>query len=168
MPKPKRSNRAAMRQKNLIRIARPWAGWATVSSAEGRSVDVLTMSGSLFSAYPLLVSRVILFLLLRGTWRKMFEHLFRALLDVLVRVVRQCAARAASPEQLLCLRVEKIDDQRPYRVGVRCGRGFPKTISKTTTSKSSPTPASTEAVVESIQSLLIVRHLDCYDRNIAT
>src|SRR5882724_10868587 len=91
-------------------------------------------------------------LLFRSVGREFLKHFLHALieiLDVLVGVVGQRVARAASPEELLRLGVEQIDDQRAYLICIRGGR----CLSEASASKSSPTPASSEPVIEGIQGL---------------
>jgi len=68
------------------------------------------------------------------------------------------------PLHLFRLVIKEIDDHRPYFVGSCCCGCFPKPSS----SKSPPAPTSTEAVVEGIQRLLVVCHLNGDDRDIAT
>ena len=61
-------------------------------------------------------------LLLRGTGRKILEHLFRPLgevLKVLIGVVGECVA--ASPNQLLRLRVKQVANNRTHLVSLSRG-----------------------------------------------
>src|SRR5271154_3351871 len=105
-------------------------------------------------------------LFLQRAWRKLLKQFLDAfiqVLDVLVGVARDRVTGAASPYQLLRLRVEQIDHQRPYLVCIGCCR----CLAKATASKTSPTPASSKPVVEGIEILLIVGHLNGDDRNIA-
>src|ERR1700682_249863 len=93
--------------------------------------------------------------------RKMVEHLLHTLvkiLDVLVGLVRKGVTRGSSPDDFLCVRVEEIDNQRTHLVVVnRCG-----CVSEATT----PAPAAAEAVVERVETLLILSHLYRYDRDL--
>ena len=75
-----------------------------------------------------------------------FVHAFIQILDVLVRVVVERVARGAPPDQLLGLGIEEIDNHSAHLV--RIGRG--RCLAKTSTTKASPTPASSQPVVKSI------------------
>src|ERR1700675_76100 len=102
------------------------------------------MSGESWSR-PLLLGRV---------WGELLEHFLHALvqiLDVLVGIVGECVARCASPDQLLCLGIEEIDDHRAHLVCLSGGR----CLAKTSGTKTPPTPTPTKAIVESVQRLLI-------------
>jgi hypothetical protein len=91
----------------------------------------------------------------------MCEHLVHPLVEilgVLFGIVGKGVAGRASPNQILSLGVEQIDDQRTDPVGFSGRRCV---------SESSPTPTSTKAVVKSVESLLIPRDLHRYDRDIA-
>src|SRR6266404_6804168 len=97
-------------------------------------------------------------LLLRRAWRKLLEHFIHALievLDVLVGVVGERVARAASPDQLLGLGIEEIDNYGAHLV--RIGRG--RCLTKTSATKAPKTPASSKPVVKRIQGLLILGDL---------
>ena len=95
----------------------------------------------------------------------MLEHFVHALiqiLDVFVGIVGKRIARAASPDQLLGLGIEEIDDHRAHLVGIgRCCR-----LTETATSEAPPTPTSSKSVVEGIQGLLILRHLNGDDGDV--
>ena len=96
----------------------------------------------------------------------MLKQLLDALVevfDVLVRIVRERITGTGSPYELLRFCVEQIDHQRPNLICVCCS----SRLSKTSPSKTSPTPASSKPVVEGIKGLLQLRHLYCDDRNIA-
>ena len=89
-------------------------------------------------------------LLLRSARRKGLEHFVDALveiLDVLARVVGECVARGAPPDQLLGLGIKKIDNYGAHLV--RLGRGG--CLTETSATKAYPTPASSKPVVKSIQ-----------------
>src|SRR5580704_1600923 len=89
-------------------------------------------------------------LLLRRAWREILKHFLYALIqvfDVLVGVVGKRVARGASPDQLLSLGIEEIDDHGADLI--RFGGGG--SLTKASCSKSPPTPASTKSVVERIQ-----------------
>src|SRR5208337_319288 len=103
-----------------------------------------------------------LLLFLRRAWREVLEHFLHALiqvLNVLVGVVREGVARRAPPDQLLGFGIEQVDDHRAHPVSVSRGR----CLTKTSATKASPTPASSKAVVESIQGLLITGDLHGHD-----
>src|ERR1700722_19554748 len=95
-------------------------------------------------------------LFVRRAWRELLEHFVHSLvqvLNVLVGVTGERVARGASPDQLLGLGIKQIDNHSAnfVRLGRGCG------LAKTSGTEASPTPASTEAVIERIQGLLIVR-----------
>jgi hypothetical protein len=87
----------------------------------------------------------------------MCEHLLHSLVEilgVLTSIVGKCVAGRASPDQILGLGIEQIDDQRTDLVGFSCRRCVPE---------SSPTPTPSKPVVKSVESLLILRSLHRYD-----
>src|SRR5260370_26412378 len=96
-------------------------------------------------------------------WRKVFEHLLHALveiLDVLVGLVRKGVAGRSPPDDCFGLRVEQIDNQSADLVGVNgCGR-----VSESTSA--APAPAAAESVVESVEGTLILSRLDRHDSDI--
>src|ERR1700730_9425127 len=105
-------------------------------------------------------------LFLRRAWRELLEHFLHALieiLDVLVGFVGERIACGASPDQLLSLGIEEIDDHCAHLVCFSRGGS----VSKTSAAEPSPTPAASKPVIEGIQSLLVARHFDGYDGNIA-
>src|SRR6266446_3016675 len=105
-------------------------------------------------------------LLLRRAWREVLEHFVHALIQILnifVRVVGECVARVASPDQLFGLGVKEIDDHSADPVSFSCDCS----LSKTTASKSPPTPAATKPVIERIQRLLIAGDFHGDNRNVA-
>src|SRR5258705_7483525 len=91
-----------------------------------------------------------LLLFFRG---KVFEHLLYALikiLDVRVGLAGERIARRSPPDHLLTVRVEQIDNQRTDFVVVhRCG---------CVSEAAAPAPAASKAVVEGIESALILSH----------
>src|ERR1700675_3004260 len=100
-------------------------------------------------------------LLLRA-WREVLEHFVHALiqiLDVLLGFVGERVAFGASPDQLLRLAIEEIDDHRAHLICFSSSRG----LTKTSATKTPPSPASSEAVIECIQGLLILGDLDGID-----
>jgi hypothetical protein len=85
----------------------------------------------------------------------LLEHFIHALievLDVLVGVVRECVARAASPDQLLGLGIEEIDNYGAHLVRISRGRR----LTKASATKAPKTPSSSKPVIKSIQRLLIL------------
>src|SRR6202158_2292720 len=95
----------------------------------------------------------------------MCEHLLCSLVEilrVLICVIGKCVARRASPEQILTLCIEQIDDERTDLVGLSC------CCCVSESSKSSPTPTPSKAVVKRVESLLILRDLDRHDTDITT
>jgi len=96
-------------------------------------------------------------------WRKMVEHLLHALVEILnvfVRLVRKRVARRAAPDQLLGLCVEQIHNEGADFVGIYRCRGVSKSAA--------PSPAASEAVLEGVEGLLILSHIDRNDRDVAS
>src|SRR5260370_22231436 len=90
-------------------------------------------------------------LLLFRIRREVFEHLlysFAEVIDVLVRIVRNCVAGRASPDQILGLGVEQIDNQSTDFVGFSCCSRVSEYYP--------PTPASAKAIVKRVFSLFIL------------
>src|ERR1700680_3861167 len=90
-----------------------------LAARKGRAANTITMATNA-NSWRTMASP----LLLRRAWREVLEHFVHALvqvLDVLVRVIGECVARAASPDQCLGLRIEEIDHHSANFVCFRCG-----------------------------------------------
>ena len=99
-------------------------------------------------------------------WREMVEHFLHVFIEifyVFLRLVRKSVASCSSPNQALALGVEKINNKSADLIGLRCG----SRISESSTPESSPAPTSSEAVVEGIESLLVLGHFYRYNRDLA-
>src|ERR1700722_7081981 len=93
----------------------------------------------------------------------MVEHLLYSLVEilrVLICIVGKWVRRRTSPELILSLGIQQIDDERTDLVGLSC------CCCVSESSKSSPTPTTSEAVVKRVESLLILRDLDRHDTDI--
>src|SRR5437868_8948776 len=96
-------------------------------------------------------------------WRIFLEHLLNAfvqVLDVAVRLVRDCATGRSPPKQFFRVRVEEIDHEGTNLIGLSCGGRISES--------SAPAPTAAKSVVKSVESLLSFRHSDSHDGNIAT
>ena len=89
-----------------------------------------------------------------------FVHAFVEVLGVFVRFVGERIARGASPDQFLRLGVEEIDDQGSDFVGFNCCGCVAKSA------ESAPAAASSEPVVEGVQSLFILSGLNGEDLDV--
>src|ERR1700688_3503934 len=97
--------------------------------------------------------------------REVCEHLLHSLVEilgVLIRIVGKGIAGRTSPQQILVLGIEQIDDQRTHAVG------FSRRGCISEPAKSSPAPTATKAIVKGVESLLLLRNLDRHDTDIAT
>src|SRR5580693_9999712 len=98
----------------------------------------------------------------------MIEHLLHAfvqVLDVLVRLVRKSIAGGSSPNQLLAVCVEKINHQRPDLVSILSCCGGSEAAEP---ASPAPAPTAAEIVVERVESLVILTHLQRDNGNVAT
>src|SRR6202795_1562787 len=88
--------------------------------------------------------------------REVCEHLLHSLVEilgVLIRIVGKGIAGRTSPQQILVLGIEQIDDQRTHAVG------FSRRGCISEPAKSSPTSDSTTAGSDGIEGLLKLRNL---------
>src|SRR5882724_4914568 len=155
--------RAAYRPASASRIKR-LSDFVCISFCFSKSLRV-SISGLLHltpERHPrVLPDPALLFARSRG---KVFQHLLHALvqvLDALVRLVGERVARRSTPQQFLGLRIERVEHQGAYFVVVDV-RGC-----AAATESAAPAPAASKAVVEGVESLLVLCGLNGDQREAA-